>query len=59
MTLVRSGNAKASRPSKKGDKKNPLFLKKVLTNQSIGCIIKTDKKKETVKNENVSRISPF
>ena len=43
MTLVRSGNAKVSRPSKKGDKKNPLFSKKGI-DKSINRVYNKDTK---------------
>lgn len=51
MTSVRSGNAKVFQPSKKGDKKNPLFSKKVLTKALTYDILNTEIKKGNDKND--------
>ena len=45
MILVKGGNVKVSRPSKKGDKKIPFFLKKVLTKAPTYDILNTTNKK--------------
>ena len=48
MILVRNGSAKASRPSKKGDKKNPLFKKGI--DKSINWVYNKEKNKGEMNN---------